>query len=117
MITTPRSLVWECIRYKILTKLTFQVIPPKEWKGLRTPTLEQLSKVSVYTPIEQNIQGNLGKLRFIMGDILGLYHLLLIPKKSMKLPDFRKKYEASDRMTKDKSIDEVENLVSRHKPL
>jgi type IV secretory pathway TrbF-like protein len=51
--------------------------------------------------------------------LLGIYELLLIQKKSMKLNDYRKKVECFDSVTQNKSIEEVEDMVkiSENHPL
>jgi hypothetical protein len=76
-----------------------KVIPPPKWKP-RSGTVEAvLDDLVVSSPIEQNVQGR-----------SGIYELLLIQKKSMKLSEYRKKVECFDHFVDDKKIEEVEDL-------
>ena len=43
--------------------------------------------------------------------LIGVYELLLIQKKSMKLNDYKKKVERFDNITDGKSVEEVEEMV------
>lgn len=42
-----------------------------------------------------------------------MYELLLIQKKSMKVREYKKKVEHFDNMSKDKSVEEVEEMVEK----
>jgi jumonji domain-containing protein 2 len=76
-----------------------KVIPPPKWKPRKTPYANDFDHLVVHAPIEQNVQGK-----------SGIYELLLIQKKSMKLPEYRKKVECFDHLTDDKEIEEVEEM-------
>lgn len=75
----------------------FKVVGPKGWKSRKLPVEEKFEHLSVISPIEQNTQGK-----------AGVYELLLIPKKSMKINEYRKKVESNDQITENKTIEEVE---------
>jgi jumonji domain-containing protein 2 len=76
-----------------------KVIPPKNWKARKTNVVNEFENLSVNAPIEQNVQGK-----------SGIYELLLIQKKSMKLNEYRKKVECFDSLTNNKQIEEVEEM-------
>lgn len=77
----------------------FKVIPPKGWQARKNPVEQEFDHLVVHSPIEQNVQGH-----------FGVYELLLIQKKSMKVREYKKKVEHFDNMSKDKSVEEVEEM-------
>jgi len=76
-----------------------KVIPPAKWKPRKTAYNNDFDHLVVHAPIEQNVQGK-----------SGIYELLLIQKKSMKLAEYRKKVECFDHLTDEKEIEEVEEM-------
>jgi len=76
-----------------------KIVPPAKWKARKESVPSTFDSLTVSHPIEQNAQGH-----------SGVYELLLIQKKSMKLNDYRKKVERFDNITDGKSVEEVEEM-------
>mmetsp|Transcript_28652 Transcript_28652/g.25620 ORF Transcript_28652/g.25620 Transcript_28652/m.25620 type:complete len:466 (+) Transcript_28652:232-1629(+) len=77
----------------------YKVVPPSKWKARKVPIEQVFDQLVVNSPIEQNVQGK-----------SGVYELLLIQKKSLKLNEYIKKVKPFDKNTDNKSIEEVEQL-------
>jgi len=76
-----------------------KIIPPAKWKARKTPYSVDFEHLVVHAPIEQNVQGK-----------SGIYELLLIQKKSMKVNEYRKKVECFDTVVDNKSTEEIEEM-------
>lgn len=76
----------------------FKVVPPEGWVA-RKSGYDNLQKLTVKQPIEQNVNGN-----------KGVYELVYFIKESKKLEVFKKSREQYDTLTNKKSLIEVERL-------
>ena len=61
------------------------MIPPKEYRGTKKVTMDDLDNVILKNPIEQNAYGR-----------GGFYELLLIQRKSLRVKQYRRKVEEFD---------------------
>ncbi len=76
-----------------------KVVPPPGYVGTRKLTLKELDNVVLNSPIEQNAYGR-----------GGLYEMLLIQKKSLRVKQYRRKVEQFDSLTLGKTAEQVEEL-------
>jgi len=77
----------------------FKVIPPKKWKASKMDYDKEMDDLIVSSPIEQNVYGK-----------GGIYELMMMQKKSMRVQDYRRKIESFDHLTDGKSVEAVEEM-------
>jgi jumonji domain-containing protein 2 len=80
----------------------YKVVPPKKWKPNKLDYSKEIEDLIVSSPIEQNVYGK-----------GGIYELLMIQKKSMRVHDYKKKVDVFDDTTTNKSVEEVEDAFWR----
>lgn len=88
-------------------------MPPEGYKATETDYEELMKGLKVTGPIEQNFNKRSGKFFYLtFCSVKGIYELVLIQKKSMKVLDYRKRVQKYDEMTDGLDSDKVEKMVN-----
>ena len=86
-------------------------MPPAGYRATKKNYEKLMENLKVQGPIEQNFNKRSGKFHSNLV-VKGIYELVLIQKKSMGVLDYRKRVGKFDDLTDNKSIEEVEKMVS-----
>jgi jumonji domain-containing protein 2 len=76
-----------------------KIIPPTKWKARSKGYKQDIDDILISNPIEQNVTGK-----------GGIFELLYIAKKSLRIREYKKKVELFEDITEDKNNEEVEEL-------